>query len=1218
MKKLILPIVFLGIVHLMYAQYPEIKIDRFSYAQGLNEEFVSNILQDKKGFLWFAGNRLHKYDGYTFTTVANLTGSKVFPADTMTQPHKIIQDCYGLMWIKYYDGVVIYNPEDQKSVLMMKTFCSSDTTANNGWTQNLGMYNFSGDVFWISSLLGISKLTYKKDFSGEVIKKKLFDKKITDVFDIDTFRISIKGKNDYIHVVYEDSWKNIWVGGEYGLYLMQPGEKSFTLVDYDNEGNCKLPATDFDYILQENPDSFIIGSWYGMFRMSNIKNALMGKNPDKSLLKFHSERLFFDATTLISSDRDRNIYVTSSKNIFLMERDKQSGRDSFFPLYTTSSDNDKEQLIWPMSVFQDAGGSIWVGQSQNGMSRFNLKRSQFTSYKKEVFGTKERVDGDFLYRDHEGNVWTGGTKLYKVNLKNQKTLSYKTGPDWNLLKTIIEIKPGIFWIGCFRGILELNSATGKFKDPFPQSVLSEKLKNRWIFDILKDGNLVYICTEQGLFVYDFSAARLNQFGTNNGKSGNDDINDMFTSVIKTKDGSIWVSATGQKGVYKSRYNSAEESMSFVHLKNDQLSKRNILNSKNFVLFEDHEGIIWVGNNNTPYSLHSINPASGKINSFDVFGDLLYGEIVGIAEDNHSNLWLGSNIGLYRFNKKTGKVKKFTWENDGLPIHAHTLHCFFKDSTGRIFAAGTGGFYSFHPDSLKTNTVIPRIVITDFRLNNKKIPVNAVEKQILTRNISYTSEIELAHDQNDLEIEFAALDFTEPMNNLYAYKLEGYKGEWVQTNAKNRVASFTNLSPGTYTFHVKGSNNDGIWNEQGTSLRIFIHKPWWGTTFAWIIYILMFAGAIAAFIRWRLSALERDKMKLEMEVKERTREIEKQKEELVTQSNLVEQQNQQIIELDQLRTRFFTNISHEFRTPLALIQSPVEELLDDPRRNDKERRKLNLVQRNAGRLLDLVNQLLDISKMDGKSMKLGLFEGDVMKHLHALARNFTSMAELKSILFKISVANEQIISWYDPDKLEKIAVNLLSNAFKFTPEGGEVFFNADYIEGNDPMIPHVLRFSVTDTGTGIPKESLEKVFDRFYQVESSVKKEGGGTGIGLTLARDMARIMHGDITVESELCKGSVFSVEVPLGKDFLVEKEYFILKQMPSGYSLSMTDGQDSGSNESALTENLTRVDKPIIHIVEDNHEIRMQLMDNLSGEYLIIESVDGVAGLKKATEDHP
>ena len=237
---------------------------------------------------------------------------------------------------------------------------------------------------------------------------------------------------------------------------------------------------------------------------------------------------------------------------------------------------------------------------------------------------------------------------------------------------------------------------------------------------------------------------------------------------------------------------------------------------------------------------------------------------------------------------------------------------------------------------------------------------------------------------------------------------------------------------------------------------------------------------------------------------------------------------------------------------------------------------------------------------------------------AWQETLTSMAELKSILFKIIVSDEKIETWYDPDKLEKIVVNLLSNAFKFTPKGGEITFSADYAKNNDSIMSNFLKFSVTDNGTGIPKDSLEKVFDRFYQVESSGKKEGGGTGIGLSLARDMARIMHGDITVESEICKGSVFSVKVPLGKDFLADQEYFILRQMPSGYILSKTDDLDSEINESPLAEEITNVEKPIIQIVEDNSEIRIQLIDNLSGEYFIIESVDGVAGLKKATETVP
>ena len=731
MKKYILPIVLLGIVQLIYAQNPEIKFDQFSFAQGLNDDYVSDILQDRQGFIWVIGSKLHKYDGYSFRSFADMPGKRITPADW---GDNIVQDCFGLLWISYGVGILLYDPENQKSIEIIKSAPRFDTTKNNSWTRFLSIYNFSGDVFWISTMSGIMKFSYKKGIPREEIRKMLFEKKMAEVFDIDTFRISFKNNRDFIHVVYEDSWKNIWVGGEYGLYLMQPGEKSFVLVDYDSEGNCKLPATDFDFILQENEDTLLLGSWYGLFRMSNIKNALMGKNPDKSLLEFHSKMLFVHATAIFK-DKEQNIYVTSTKNIFLLEKDEGSGADSFRPLYPFSPSNDKEQLIQPKSIFQDAGGAIWIGQRQNGMLKFNMNRSQFTSYKKEIFGSDERVDVNFLLRDHDGNFWTGGDILYKVNLKNKKTDTYKNGPDWNFNQAIIEIKPGIFWIGRFKGVSEFNSATGKFRDPLLGLPLSEKLNNYHVIDMLKDGNLVYLCMEGGIFVYDLSVARLYHFGTNN-KSENEGSLEVFTSIIKAKDGSIWVSSAGLKGVYKITYNSSEESMTFEQLNNDNLSDQNILSTNNTALFEDHEGFIWVGNNNTPFNLHRINPASGKIKSFDIFGKF-YGEIRCITEDNQNNLWIGADIGLYSFNKQTGKIKKYTWEADGLPLHSHACHSFIKDSDGRIFTAGTGGFYSFHPDSMKTNNSIPRIVITEFRLNNKSIPVNAVENPILNNNIAYT-------------------------------------------------------------------------------------------------------------------------------------------------------------------------------------------------------------------------------------------------------------------------------------------------------------------------------------------------------------------------------------------------------------------------------------------------------------------------------------------------
>ena len=368
---------------------------------------------------------------------------------------------------------------------------------------------------------------------------------------------------------------------------------------------------------------------------------------------------------------------------------------------------------------------------------------------------------------------------------------------------------------------------------------------------------------------------------------------------------------------------------------------------------------------------------------------------------------------------TGQAKSFT-NDDGVPIYSHQPNAVCKDKDGRLYFGGFGGFYSFHPDSIKTNTYIPPVVITDFRLFNKSVSVDTTKKAILAKNISYTSRIELRHNQNDISFKFAALDYTLPSRNQYAYKLEGYQKDWVETDAKSRIATYTNLHPGTYTFRVKGSNNDGVWNEQGASLTIIIHKPWYGTNLAWGMYMLAFIGDCWGYIRWRLWRLKKEKLELEQQVVLRTHQIEEQKEEILTQRDLLEVQNQQITEHEQLKSRFFTNVSHEFRTPLSLIQSPVEELLDDPRRNEKERRKLNMVQRNVRRLLNLVNQLLDISKLDGSKMKLELTEADVMNHLRAISGAFTSLAETKSIHYVCHFPKDEMKSWFDPDKLEKIA------------------------------------------------------------------------------------------------------------------------------------------------------------------------------------------------------
>ncbi len=1212
MKKLLLLLLFQPAILSIHGQHPEINFEHLSVQQGLADHQTNCITQDHTGFIWIGGvNGLYKYNGSDFTYFKDPPGCR--NCSSFENVIAIHEDDLGLLWIYSPAGIILFDPENEKSMLVYPYLI--DTTHGTG---NLiwNMLRDSRGNIWASLQTGLLKISYLENIKMPVTKERIFDYGAKSIFKNELILLSSQkySPDNTVRSIYEDDQGNIWVGCADGLYIQRKGDHTFVRLDKGANKGSQQAIQFVGQVLQIDEDSYWIEAAKGLYLMTNVKIALSGNIPDNSLLIFSlNQRIEGQRSYSLSVDRNKNYLLGTENEIYRIKSDKKTGKVTYEPV--SQSLTDPEFMGYGTSVsaiYEDRTGLLWTAQNYYGVSTFNIVQSQFTSYKNIIAKYFSNADINPIYKDSGGNflIGTYGGGLYKIQQKSNKVTRYDPGPTKNNIVCMQELSPGLFWIGLSSGILEFNSQSGKFRDPLPDTRIGNNLRCIFVWDLLKDKEQLYIATSIGLFVYNNLNNELYHFSFISQLSYDEN---SVLSLIKMKNGEIWA-GTVKHGINKIDFNPQNGSLSLKPIFTYKVLRDNgIYISYRQRLYEDSKGFLWIAN----YSgIHRINQKTGEVKNYRLFENIDFPEVWSVTEDDHNNLWLGTHAGLCRFNMKTGKVKIFE-KNDGVPILIHGLNSVYKDKNGRMYFGGLGGFYSFHPDSLKTNDSIPPIVITDFRLFNKSVKIDTVSGAILTKNISYTRSIDLQHNQNDLSFEFAALDYNQPLKNKYAHKLEGYQDEWIETDAKNRVAIYTNLDPGTYTFRVKGSNNNGVWNEEGTSLTIIIHKPWWGTTLAWCIYVMVFLAVIGGYIRLRLWRLKKEKVELEKMVHVRTHQIEEQKEEILSQRDILEKQNQQITELDQLKNRFFTNVSHEFRTPLSLIQSPVEELLNDNLSKEKQRRKLNMIQRNARRLLNLVNQLLDISKIDGCKMKLELIESDVMKNLKAITGAFASLAETKSIRYNCQFVHEVIISWFDPDKLEKIATNLLSNAFKFTPEGGEIEFRARYIKKENNQMPLLLEFNVKDNGMGIPSNSLDKIFDRFYQVEESLKTEGSGTGIGLSLVHDLVTLLKGEINVDSEQGKGSTFSVQFPLGKKHLKESEFIQLNAMPESVAY-VPEFQNNMGKDISDQDGKYKDEHPVILIVEDNVDIRLQLNDNLNREYVIREAIDGIAGLKKATETIP
>jgi signal transduction histidine kinase/DNA-binding response OmpR family regulator/ligand-binding sensor domain-containing protein len=1111
----------------------------------------------------------------------------------------VFQDSRGLIWIgtalglDRWDGNRLHSypfrPFDQTAIPALNITSITEDEQNNLW---LG----TGDA-------------------NSLIKFDLESEEFTLI------KIPTDSVNFHYTQVKFDPAGFLWVGCFYGLFRYYPDVDSLVPVPVEQPDFIK-DINDVGSIELDTAGGVWVTDFYmHLYYWDRDKDLLIPQHSLDHLLQHH-----FAHAYKMSLDREGNLLMLGTRSEIL----KLNPYEKTLELIKPGESFESSATDGGIEV--DEEGNIWYGMG-NGLMFYNTRTGETTSL--ETSGVPQIITD--IQEDNHGNILVATENGLKVVDKKASGIRYYTGVKDQVINEGLWINNIIsegseLWLGTYNaGVIKYNTETGEIvnyregKEPgslpsdFISSVAQDRKKRIWILSGQNYLNRYDGDNDR----FEFAPLYASPFITQNDEGlfwycwwdhllGFDPVSqDTFRVIFKEKlkhlhtrtdffacamdhDGIFWLGGTN--GLTRINQANGEWNNYNFNRNNPQSLPTNQVNC----IYCDSQFRVWAGTTVGLFQIFWHSDISGFSCQNVTYEGNELGFIYDIIEDNQGNIWAATQYGLSII-KKDGTIENYT-TRDGLPEYPKFIRALNKDSEGKIYA-GTFDILEFPPDFLEPNKFIPDIMITELLINGYPMPKGSDDR--LRKSILFAERIDLDHDQNFIRLDFAALNYEHPERNRYRYILEGVDRDTVDAGHRS-FAEYTDLAPGTYRFWITGSNNTGLWNPEGTSLIIRIRPPWYQSTAALVSYVLLILLLIYVYIRLRTSRLRKDKARLETEVQKRTEEI--------------RQKNNQIMELDTLKTRFFANISHEFRTLVTLVKAPAETLLETEKISLEGRRGVEMIYRNANRLMRLVTQLLDISKIDRKNMKLVLSKENIFDFAHSIAVSFSSLAEVKGIQYHYYLPRTDAKEWFDADKLEKIINNLLSNAFKFTDEGGKVRLDMVQInqaKGND----NLMEITISDTGNGIPEEEQAKIFDRFYQAEVTLKKEGSGTGIGLAHARELVDMMHGSIEVKSTVGKGSTFTVRIPLGREHLNENEYTISE---TGWKVQErgTDMWIIPASERELSHSRKgksgEVKKPRILVVEDNADILWLLSDKLGSEFEVMEAVDGSAGLKLATEQVP
>lgn len=1164
-----------------WSQEPEQKYEFVNIKENVSKIGARTIIQDHYGFIWMGinGAGLNKFDGIDYTSYKNnLNDSTSISNNTVQCSFK---DHKNRLWFGTDAGLNLYNhKKDKFKRISLSKFSDHGTNIS---IRSLAEDN-NGNLFVGTFELGLFKINLKSFKVDKILSQ---EPNISTPITIHSLQTDANGK--------------IYAATDRGLKEFDAKTNTLKVSKFNTKNGKESILQSIQYILINNNNLWVGTISNGLFKINKINNEenqfikidhfSISENRILSIIELS------DGTLMCSTENDGLFHLYADGQII-----------NHYLANKTDVNGIVANSIW--YLFLDRNERIWISYYNSGIAIYDKLYDKFKDITSLQTNSNSLQIGSVtaITKDHLGNFWIGldggGIDVFNpelnqfthINSIENKVISGLTN---DYIESLFIDSNQNIWAGSWsKGLFLLKKGSKKFINYTIENT-GGSLSSNNIISIAEDseGTIWYASWDKGIHSYN---PNTNTFIHHKSKPFlKHGIPDSYSrKVMFDKKGNLWV-ATTDKGLFKIK-KLKDDNFSIVSMAPKMSEEFNNYATANHVmaLYEGSDGLIWIGTRGA--GLCKYNPNTDKFTWYNNLHGLEAINITGIIEDLNGDIWLSSHSGITKFDVETNSFARFT-KDDGLLSNDFNANATFRDDQGHIYFGNYRGINYFNPSDISANTILPSLYLTDFKFFNQAVFPNQ-KNSPLTNVIGETEYITLDHTQSVFTIEYTGINYTRPELNKYAYYLEGLEESWNYVGSL-KSATYTNLEHGNYTFKLKAANSDGKWTETPLSLKITVLPPWWKTNEALFFYIVLLL--LAFYLLNRMVQIRLNK-----------------KQAITLEQNMLLQEKTLI----EKKFQFFTNISHEFRTPLTLIMNPINDIIRDDSLilPSRIKEKHNIIYKNTDRLYRLINELLDFRKLELNKTRVSARKLNLVDFSKNILSYFKEEALTNDINLDLDADLIDITVWADEKMLEKIIFNILSNAIKTTPKGGTINVNLQSTEKpyllplvNETEPVKVVEISISDTGVGIAQEEVKRIFERFYQAENLNKGYYGGTGIGLEVVREFVNLHKGKIEVKSEVGKGSTFKIILPAGKSHFNESEITTEIINQQFKNEKFTPGNSSTEQEKNSIEKQSSY-KYTLLIVEDNAELRDYLKNEIGNEYKVLTAENGKKGLEIAKESLP